>query len=45
MKLKFPSRANSGILVLLNNDKISELRNSEIWFSLKILSYKKLMKN
>ena len=36
---------NSGILVLLNKDKISELRNSEIWFSLKIPSHEELMKN
>ena len=35
----------TSVLVLLNNDKISELRNSEIWFSLKIPSYEKLMKN
>ena len=34
MKLKFPS--------LANKDKISEFRNSEILFSLKIPRYKKL---
>ena len=33
-----PELCNSGILVLLNKDKISELRNSEIWLSLKISS-------
>ena len=41
MKLKF----QSSILLLLNKDKIFELRNSEILFSLKILSHEKLMKN
>ena len=41
MKLKF----QSSILLLLNKDKIFELSNSEILFSLKILSYEKLMKN
>ena len=41
MKLKF----QSSILLLLNKDKIFELRNSEILFSLKIPSYEKLMKN
>ena len=40
-----PELYNSGILVSFNKDKISELCNSEIWFSLKILSYEKLMKN
>ena len=33
------------MLELLNEDKISELRNSEILFSLKIPSYEKLTKN
>ena len=31
--------------MLLNKDKISELLNSEILFSLKITSYEKLTKN
>ena len=31
--------------MLLNKGKIFELRNSENWFLLKILSYEKLMKN
>ena len=44
MKLKIPELCNSGVLVLLNKDKISELRNSEISFSLKIPSYEKLMR-
>ena len=39
-----PELCNSWILVLLNNDKNSELRNSGIRFSLKISSYEKLMK-
>ena len=30
MKLNIPELCSSGILVLLNNDKISELGNSEI---------------
>ena len=50
MKLKFPScvipeLCSSGILLLINKDKIFELRNSEIIFLLKIPSYEKLMKN
>ena len=32
------------ILVLLNKEKISELHNSEVLFSVKILSYEKLTK-
>ena len=44
MKLKF-GNFKSGILLLLNKDKIFELRNSKILFSLKIPSYEKLMKN
>ena len=40
-----PELCNSGILLLLNKDKIFDLHNSEILFSLKIPSYKKLMKN
>ena len=36
---------NSGILMLLNKEKIAELHNSEILFSLKIPSDKKLMKS
>ena len=34
-KLKFPELRNSGTLVLLNKDKISELLNWQILFSLK----------
>ena len=44
MKLKF-GNFESGILLLLNKDKIFELLNSKILFSLKIPSYEKLMKN
>ena len=33
------------MLVLLNKDKIPELHNSKILFSLKIPSYEKLTKN
>ena len=33
------------MLVFLNKDKISELRNLENWFSLNIPIYEKLMKN
>ena len=36
---------NSGILVLSNKDKIPELHNSEILFSLKIPSYEKSAKD
>ena len=35
---------NSGILVLLNKEKIPELHNSEILFSFKIPSYENLKK-
>ena len=35
---------NSGILVLLNKEKIPELHNSEILFLLKIPSYENLKK-
>ena len=45
MKFKLPSYCNSEILLLLNKDKTSELRNSEVLFSLKIQSCEKLMKN
>ena len=40
-----PELRNSGNLLLLNKDKIFELRKSEVLFSLKIPSYEKLMKN
>ena len=39
-----PELLNAEILELLNEDKISELRNSKILFSLKIPSYEKLTK-
>ena len=42
---QIPELCNSGILLLLNKDKIFELHNLEILFSLKIPSYEKLMKN
>ena len=46
MKLKLPCCVcNSGILLMLNKDKMFELRSSEILFSLKIASFEKLMKN
>ena len=45
MKLKFQSCITREFLLLLNKDKTFELRNSEILFSIKIPSYKKLMTN
>ena len=43
MKFKLPSYCNSDILLLLNKDKTSELRNSEVLFSLKIFNEKLAM--
>ena len=45
MKFKFPSCVTRGILVLLNNDKVSELHNSGNLFSLTIPSNEKPTKN
>ena len=45
MILSGDSLNNSGILVLLNKEKIPELHNWEILFSLKIPGFKKLTKN
>ena len=45
MKLEFPSCVTREFYLLLNKDKIFELHNSEIFFSLKIPTYEKLMKN
>ena len=45
MILSNDSLHDSEILVLLNREKISELPNLEILFSLKILSYQKLTKS
>ena len=42
MKLKFPSCVMWEFFLFLNKDKILKLRNSEILFSLKILSHEKL---
>ena len=42
MKLKFPSCVTREFIVLLNKDKISELRNSKSLFLLKIPSNEKL---